>query len=245
MNPLSDYDVLRIWEMGQNQHPLDRALTMLSAGSADMTRNELTELTIGQRDRRLFDLFEMSFGSNLKGCAVCPRCKQRLEFTMSTIDLKLPTAKSDCTKDIYELTTGSTQIRFRLPNSTDLAAATMCEKNTHRQVVALRCIVDVAVGGKTVSARRLTNKIINKLSEQMARIDPQADILIELDCPACNYQWHLVLDIAVFLWNEISTHARRLLKHVHILATAYKWREADILAMSPTRRRFYLGEVAV
>lgn len=246
MNPLSDHDVLRIWETGQNQHPLDRALTMLRAASAEVTRKELAKLTIGQRDRRLFDLFEANFGPTLRSCAVCPRCNQRVEFTMSAIDLKLePPVDSDCEKDLHELTTGSTRIRFRLPDSTDLAATTTCEPGARRQVVALRCIVDVAVGGKTVSVRRLTSRIMDKLSEQMARSDPQADILVGLDCPACSYRWELAFDIATFLWNEISICARRLLKHVHILAAAYKWREADILAMSTTRRRFYLDEVDV
>jgi hypothetical protein len=31
-----------------------------------------------------------------------------------------------------------------------------------------------------------------------------------------------------------------VLREVHILASAYGWREDDILAMSPARRRIYL-----
>ena len=38
----------------------------------------------------------------------------------------------------------------------------------------------------------------------------------------------------------IAGRALRLLGHVHALARAYGWREADILAMSPARRQVYL-----
>ena len=34
--------------------------------------------------------------------------------------------------------------------------------------------------------------------------------------------------------------ARRTLRDVHVLARAYGWREADVLALSPTRRQIYV-----
>jgi hypothetical protein len=47
-----------------------------------------------------------------------------------------------------------------------------------------------------------------------------------------------------FFWNEINTWAYRMLRDVHALATAYGWREADIVAMSPWRRQVYLDMVS-
>ena len=43
-----------------------------------------------------------------------------------------------------------------------------------------------------------------------------------------------------FLWTEIEAWAWRMLSDVHTLARAYGWGERDILALSPTRRQFYL-----
>ena len=37
--------------------------------------------------------------------------------------------------------------------------------------------------------------------------------------------------------------AKRLLMDVHLLARAYGWSEAEVLALSPARRRFYLEMV--
>ena len=78
----------------------------------------------------------------------------------------------------------------------------------------------------------------------MAERDPMAEIQIQLACPACTQHWPLILDIASFVWTEIATQAKRLLAEVHILARAYGWREADILAMSDRRRRHYLDMVS-
>ena len=48
------------------------------------------------------------------------------------------------------------------------------------------------------------------------------------------------LEIAGFFWAELSTQARRLLGEVHTIASAYGWREAEILALSARRRHYYL-----
>jgi hypothetical protein len=49
-----------------------------------------------------------------------------------------------------------------------------------------------------------------------------------------------MFDIVPYLWTEINAWAMRLLREIHSLATAYGWREADILAMSAVRRHWYL-----
>jgi len=63
---------------------------------------------------------------------------------------------------------------------------------------------------------------------------------LELSCPVCRQNWRLSFDIGAFLWAEINSLAKRLLREVHTLARAYGWREADILSMSATRRQAYI-----
>jgi hypothetical protein len=74
----------------------------------------------------------------------------------------------------------------------------------------------------------------------MAEVDPQADVQLAMACPACSHEWQLTFDILSFFWNEINAWASRILDEVHTLASAYGWREADILALSPHRRQLYL-----
>ena len=78
------------------------------------------------------------------------------------------------------------------------------------------------------------------VTERMSQADPQADVKLGLDCPACGHDWLVTFDILSFLWSEIETWAQRMLRDVHILARSYGWREADILAMSAFRRQCYL-----
>jgi hypothetical protein len=43
---------------------------------------------------------------------------------------------------------------------------------------------------------------------------------------------------------RVDRHARQILREVDQLARTYGWREPDILALGPARRRAYLGLVA-
>ena len=79
----------------------------------------------------------------------------------------------------------------------------------------------------------------------MARHDPDADVSIAFECPACGAAWLSRFDIVSYFWGELDDWAQRLLAEVHALARAYGWSEAAILALSPTRRRFYLEMVGV
>ncbi len=56
------------------------------------------------------------------------------------------------------------------------------------------------------------------------------------DCGAQNVFWFDPLE-----W--IGRHLRGLLQEVHILARTYHWSEAEILALSPARRRSYLAMI--
>lgn len=64
MSPLAAHGLLKVWEVGQDQHPLDRALTLLAA-CPELTRDELAALSVGQRDARLLTLRERTSGPAL------------------------------------------------------------------------------------------------------------------------------------------------------------------------------------
>src|SRR5436305_910057 len=58
--------------------------------------------------------------------------------------------------------------------------------------------------------------------------------------PACAHGWESSFDVDRYLWEEVHAWAIRTLQDVHILASSYGWREAEILALSQVRRQFYL-----
>ena len=94
--------------------------------------------------------------------------------------------------------------------------------------------------GSTATAEAVPETVVRALEGELDRLDPQADLTLELRCDACAHAWETVFDIAAFLWREVEVEARRMLRGVDVLARAYGWSEAEILALSHERRRSYL-----
>ncbi len=234
-------DILRIWESGQAQHPLDRALTMLQGNRPGQIRSQLAALPIAERDELLFQRREQWFGTRVEGYARCPQCREEVEFTLSTGDIRVA---PQLPEKHMELEAEGITIRFRLPDSRDLAVAAVCEDMERAcRLLVRRCITGAAREGDPVDTRQLPEPALAALVKEIDRCQQQTEVLLNLHCPACDSRWNQVFDIAAFLWHEIFVKARRLLSEISTLAFAYHWSEADILALSPMRRQFYLEAV--
>ncbi len=244
MRPLSTREIVQIWEIGQSQHWVDRALTMLAVACPDRGVPDLVALTIGQRDAYLLTLRELTFGSKLNGFADCPKCAERLEFDLKVSDIFLVDLTQPVPSD-YVLETEGFTLQFRLPNSQDLAAiAAFTNVEMATTTLLQRCLLKCDRNQIPIAYDELPTTVITQLIEQMAEYDPQAEIQLALNCPACGHAWSALFDIVDFLWTELSAQAKLLLQDVHLLARFYGWREGDILSMSEVRRQFYLGLIS-
>jgi hypothetical protein len=227
---LSAADLLNAWEIGLQQPPLLRALTPLLAAQPDRSFEQLARLSLGQRNRGLLDLREALFGPRLESVAICPQCGEQLTLEFATSDL-LPTTAPP--PDTLRLEGDVGVITFRVPNTLDLIeAAKAGEVAAARDVLLQRCV--------NQPIDPLPDRAIEAITQAMAEADPQADMQLALTCPACTHVWQMAFDIAAYLWAEINAWADHLLVDIHQLASAYGWREVDILAMSALRRERYL-----
>lgn len=239
MHALSAQQIVQVWEQGYFQHGIDRALTILAVVCPGHSRVELAALTIGQRDSQLLTLREMTFGKRLICFSVCPHCQECLQFSLTTEALKVEQPRLEASDLEFRLE-GFT-MRIRLPNSHDLAAVAGCSATDDpHQVLLQRCLVEVSQNGEAIEAKNLPETVICAVSDHIGANDPQAEVLLELNCSSCGHRWMTVFDIVTFFWKEISVYAKRLLEDVVVLARTYGWRERDILGLSPVRRRFYL-----
>jgi hypothetical protein len=243
MRALSAAELLLIWERGAAQSPVQQALDLLIAACPELAPEQLAAISVGQRDAYLMLLREWTFGPQVTSLATCPGCGERVELSFdldqvrATPERELPETLS-LALDGYEL-------RFRLPDSYDLAAAgDGLDAAATRQRLLARCLLAASYHGAAQAAEQLPGHIVVAIVEQMARADPQADVQLALNCPACDRSWRVIFDIVSFFWGEIELWAYRTLREVHLLARAYGWREADILAISPWRRRYYLDMLA-
>ncbi|NJN85848.1 MAG: phage baseplate protein [Leptolyngbyaceae cyanobacterium SL_7_1] len=243
MQCLSADQILQVWELGQTQHPIDRALTLLGFALPDRSRQALSRLSIGQRDALLLRLRQRMFGEAMESFAVCPSCGESLEFTLKATELRL-VEPSLAEPPAYEWSIADYTLTVTLPTSQDLAAVVDCsDLATAQATLTQRCIQQVSCAGVAIAPHSLPDAVLQQLAQQMADSDPQAELGLDLTCPACQSDWQVVFDIATFFWTELSVQAKRLLREVHRLARSYGWREADILAMSAMRRQFYLDLV--
>jgi hypothetical protein len=239
MQRLSTEKILAVWEAGRPQHALDRALTILAAASPGTSRDDLADLSIGQRDALLLQLRAIVLGPHAEGFAECPRCAERLEFPLETeaLEGRAPSRPADVSTR-HEIETNGTTIRFRLPTSRDLAQVVSAPDSSD----GLRRLVESCVFSPNASD--LPDETIEAISRAMLEADPQAEITLHLSCPACGHEWDFLFDITDFFWKEISAQAQRLLREIDALARAYGWTEREILSLPAQRRQTYLELVA-
>lgn len=243
MRGVSDQELLAVWEQGESQSILQRTLLLLAVACPDRNLDELADLSIGQRDDLLFALREKTFGPSMEGIATCPACSARVELSLNVADLHTGTLPA--TTGPFDIELSGYTVKFRLPNTHDLAhAAHAGEVSYIRQHLLAQCIEAVTYDNTALAPTNLPVDVIDMVLEKMAALDPQADIQLALVCPDCKHSWQVTFDIASYFWQEISTRAQHILREVHLLARAYHWSEAEILALSSQRRHRYLEMVS-
>ena len=239
MRTLSAARLLDAWEHGLGLPPAARALSLLAAADPDTAPETLARLSVGQRDERLLTLRERTFGPRLAAVASCPGCAERLDLAFETAAIR---DGSDADRAAeHTLAAEGYELRFRLPDSRDLALlAGLGDVQTARLALLERCLLEARLDGESRGAGELPDAVVGALAERMAHVDRQADVRLALTCPACGREWQAAFDIASYFWSELHDWAQHTLRDVHLLATAYGWREDDILALSPRRRQLYL-----
>lgn len=223
------------WEAGQERSLAHRALLLLACASPETSWDELAALPVGQRDIRLMTLREWTFGQDLSSLATCPACRERLELSFTAADIRVASAAAD---ERLSLQVGGYEVEFRLPNSADLEG--LEEPQNARRHVLERCVEAARYRGKKRTFGRLPAHVLNAVVRRMGDADPQADLQVTLTCASCSHSWPAVFDIVSFFWDELESWVHRTLRDVHVLASSYHWHEADILALSPWRRQYYL-----
>ena len=242
MRALSAREFLGVWEQSATRSRTGRALALLGAACPDTPAESLARLSLGERDRRLLMLRTLMFGPRLASLAKCPACGARLESTFDAAEL-VPNRETAMKEDLSLLVDGY-RVRFRLPSSDDLAEIeNERDATAARDTLLNRCVLEVHCNDQEISTTDLPGPVVKAVADRMEQAEPEADIRLGLSCPACGHRWQASLDIAAFFWAELDAWAHRTLREVHALASAYGWREVDVLALSPWRRQFYLEMV--
>jgi hypothetical protein len=242
MHALTPAELLEVWELGMRQANDQKALTLLRAALPEETWASLAQWSIGRRNALLLSVREGLFGPQFIGAARCPACAERLELNFRTDDIRAtPTME---VAEPLTLEASDYQVIFRLPTSEDLALVRGYEDaEVVARLLLKRCLLSVRRRGEETSVEALPAEIVEAVEKTMGQADPQANIQLSLTCPGCGHQWLAHFDILTYIWKEMDAWARRVLREVHYLASAYGWSETDILNMRPWRRHLYLDMI--
>ena len=256
--------LLRVWEEQQHAHPVRRALHLLAQACPEPGWDGWLHAPIGTRDAALLALQRRLFGGSLQTTSACRHCGERLEAAFDVDDVRASrAAETPDNAPPWRLQQHDYAIDYRLPTSDDLLqltarhaadadadagadadAAVAADAQTAARLLMQRCVSAARRAGDPVDVAALPDAVVDTLGAAIARRDPDADVRITLACPACGRESQLHFDIVSYVWSELDDWAQRLLADVHVLARAYGWSEASILALSPARRALYLEMVA-
>src|SRR6266542_1467572 len=212
LRPLTGFDESALAEAVQAT-PAERTTALLSR----------CVLRLGGRDEvGPEDVRRLTFGERLQCVVGCPAegCGEALDLELSIRDLLLPPYAT--AEEVYE----RDGCRFHLPTGADQEAAARLADDLEAAVALLleRCVEAGAPA--------------RDLSPVMAELDPQAELVLTLACPACGDEFEVPFDAGDFLARELAG-ARDLERDVHRLALHYHWSEPEILALTVERRRRY------
>src|ERR1700731_782416 len=139
MRTLSAPELLEAWERGRSLGPVGRALTLLEAACPEASPDELASLSIGRRDADLLALRKATFGPEMAGVAVCPRCGEQLELSFSVAQIRLQSVAR--TGEAFALTVDGYHLQVRPPNSQDLAViGEQLDVSLRRRLLLERCL---------------------------------------------------------------------------------------------------------
>jgi|SRR5450432_1012498 hypothetical protein len=241
MRALTAEELLRIWEQGLDQPPLEKSIRLLGSACSATDLRDISHLSIGERDARLLALREWMFGDTLRNTAECPKCKEKAEWEINTADLRLQKLLPDPGIRIFEIDKSSYFIRFRLLDSDDISRAIKDPVyRTDEKKILSDCILEARKSGVICDAADLPEPVWEAMAGLMSKEDPQADIKVKISCPICKHQWQAKFDIMSFFWAEIHNWAQRMIQEIYLLARSFGWSEKEILNMSDRRRQMYI-----
>ncbi|GAA0316924.1 hypothetical protein GCM10010302_65010 [Streptomyces polychromogenes] len=237
MRALTEAELLAGWEAAAGHGPAVRAVA-LAAAAGGHTFAEAGALPLGARDALLVELRAACFPGDLQCLARCPGCGEELDVAVPLSDLRQP---APAPPGEATVTAGGVRVRYRPLTGLDVLAVDPAAPDARRRLVG-RCVLEVE-GLPVDGGGELPREAVAAVAAALAEADPRADLRIDLTCAVCGHGWAAPFDVPAHVWADVDACARGLLADVHALALAYGWPEADILALGPARRRFYLEAI--
>ena len=190
------------------------------------------DLVLGDREALLLHLRRLVLGDHLEVVLTCPGngCDQMIEIALSVASLLL----APYPHAAPAFTVGARSLR--LPTGADQTHAARMAGNGSSGTA--RWLLERCAGAGA------GERDAGVLAATMRELDPQAEIELELECPACGLRFTGILDAGSVVLRELQRERAALLREIHLLASRYHWDERALLRMSARRRGIYLSQLS-
>lgn len=226
--------ILDLADAARGEAPIARALRVATAMGADAA--DLRDAPLGRLHAATLDFHAALAGPRLEAVATCPACESLVEFTLDGDALRGLDSETAAGELSMMTDAGEWRVRWRVPTARDLAE--VAGRSDAASFLLESCCE--VIGPHEEGARDAPIELIERIEAALADADPLAELTVGLECPECGAVFDADVDPIAFVWREVEARARRLLREVDLLARAYGWTEAEVLALSEQRRTAYL-----
>jgi hypothetical protein len=240
--------------------PIERATLLLSRcvvqlGQAEkVEQDKVRDLSMGDREALLLHIRRLTFGERMQCVLRCAACDAPMDLDLNVSNLLVSTenAAQQHYQEMFSCDDARFRVSFHVPTGADVEAAIQYGNgrvDKARPELLARCIdsierEDETEEFKVVQDHEWPSQLIEQLSRRLAEADAQAEIQLQLTCPACECEFSSFFDVTGYMVSELKARERQLYQDVHQLALAYHWSESEILHMSSRKRKLYLEMLA-
>jgi hypothetical protein len=207
---------------------------------------QVWHLTISRRIEYLLHLAAVSREFTGRVSLRCPQaeCRQSLEINLPITEI-IAVQHGAEKQDQLEWRQEPNILQFRRPTGHDQRA---WQKRSFADVAQARAaIVQSLLVGAAETGPAVQNliglppmKFADAIENSLEEFDPLVAFVVRVCCPQCSVETDFPVDLEAIALTELKKTQIESFQNIHCLASAYHWSEAEILCLSPHKRRRYL-----
>lgn len=162
-----------------------------------------------------------------------PTCAERFEFELPMAMLYEVVPNKET---VQVLLNDGRPLSLRRPNGRDLHEWNSLKLQTRLAAIDAMLKSLVVEGQATPDDEPV-------LREALSDLDPLVAFTVSCACPVCRTTNEVRVDLEDIVLARLRRKQRVLLQEIHRLASHYGWTEAEVLAIPPHRRAYYLAMI--